>query len=141
VRSVYRLRSFDHIIVLDKDGAIVEQGSFESLRSHQDYLSSILSVVEPQEEKILVPSTSPAEVASTEQSKDSHRQTGDWIVYKYFLKSTGWFNAAFALSISIANGLCIVYSSTYSGGVFLGNILIVYSNMASAMGSEQQCRV
>jgi len=138
IRTVHRLHFFDHIIVLDKDGAIVEQGSFESLKSHQGCLSSILSAVVSQEEKIHVASTSPEKVASTEQPKDSHRQTGDWIVYKYFLKSTGWFSAAFALSMSIANGFCVVYSSKYPCGVFLKHSLTWDSNMASEMGPEYQ---
>jgi hypothetical protein len=139
IRVVHRLHSFDNIFVLGRDGAIVERGSFKSLKSYQDYISSILSVseaVESQEEKILDVLISPEKVASTEEPKDSHHQTGDWIVYKYSLKSTRWPNAAFALSMSIANGICVVYSSKYSCGLFLRHSLITYSNMASAMGLE-----
>ena len=113
-----RLQSFDHIIALDENGTVLEQGSFESLKSHQEYFKIILSLpdkTKSTDEKPLATSKSVATVPITglKESKDTDRQTGDWTVYKYYLKSTGWFNAVLTLSMSMVNAFCVVYSSKW----------------------------
>jgi ATP-binding cassette subfamily C (CFTR/MRP) protein 1 len=126
-RTVWRLHSFDHIIALDQSGAIVEQGPFESLKSHQEYIKKNLSQPittfqeeDPQDALTLAEKASGAE---TKESNDNDRQMGDWTVYKYYLKSTGWLNATFALGMSMVNAFCVVYSSTWGAGTPLKNLL------------------
>lgn len=124
-----RLHSFDHIIALNQSGAIVEQGPFESFKSHQEHTNSFLSLQTTTESQEEVPqgvltSIEQASVAERKESKDHDRQTGDWTVYKYYLKSTGWLNAIFALTMSMVNAFCVVYSSKFGARNLLKNLLI-----------------
>jgi len=50
-----------------------------------------------------------AEQPSTQTNKS--RQTGDLTVYKYYCQATGWHNAAFGLSMAVANAFCVVFPS------------------------------
>lgn len=107
------LSFFDHIIILDKNGTIIEQGPFQSLKSPQEHLSSFLlvpSATDVQQDK---PKDASIPAMLKTKQADSGRQSGDSTIYKYFFKSTGWLNAIFAFGMSIINAFCVVFSSTY----------------------------
>jgi hypothetical protein len=115
VRSVARLQAFDHIIALDQSGTIIEQGPIKSLESHQDYISSLSKSPATTEEKedvqkAMIPKTK-MPVASAIATTDKSRQAGDWTIYAYFFKATGWFHAIFTFCIATINSFCVVFSS------------------------------
>lgn len=95
----------DSIVVLGEDGRIAEQGSFDSLRSRQGFVSKLLLHPELLESKRV---EEPLDSATKVKSKpapalpkvlrgpsdndvaDLTRRIGDLAVYKYYLKSIGW---------------------------------------------------
>jgi hypothetical protein len=101
----------DNILVLDKDGKVVEQGTFDYLRSRDGFVSKLMLHPEllksgsrsDDTENILqkMPAAAVAKVLpgpSANDAADLARQTGDISVYKYYLKSIGW-------KIGLANGI------------------------------------
>jgi ABC-type multidrug transport system fused ATPase/permease subunit len=114
--AVQYLPEADHIIALGEGGNIVEQGSFDVLRSRAGYIQE-LSLKEtqrepPEEQEIQEPEKAlpvPDKLATAEQ--DLARRTGDIAVYKYYAKSIGWFYgsiivitaALFAFGMTIPN--------------------------------------
>jgi ATP-binding cassette subfamily C (CFTR/MRP) protein 1 len=109
--KVRHLPLADNILVLDKDGKVVEQGTFEYLRSRDGFVSKLMLHPELLESKSRsgdaedasqkVPAAAVAKVLrgpSANDAADLARQTGDISVYKYYLKSIGW-------KIGLANGI------------------------------------
>jgi ATP-binding cassette subfamily C (CFTR/MRP) protein 1 len=101
----------DNILVLDKDGKVVEQGTFDYLRSRDGFVSKLMLHPEllksgsrsDNTENTLqkMPAAAVAKVLpgpSANDAADLARQTGDISVYKYYLKSIGW-------KIGLANGI------------------------------------
>lgn len=101
----------DNILVLDKDGKVVEQGTFDYLRSRDGFVSKLMLHPEllksgsrsDDTENTLqkMPAAAVAKVLpgpSANDAADLTRQTGDISVYKYYLKSIGW-------KIGLANGI------------------------------------
>ena len=114
--AVEYLPEADHVIALGEGGKIVEQGSFDVLRSRPGYvqrLSLKASQSKPSEEQeTQEPETAlpvPDKLATAEQ--DLARRTGDIAVYKYYAEPIGWFYgsiivitaALFATSMTIPN--------------------------------------
>jgi ATP-binding cassette subfamily C (CFTR/MRP) protein 1 len=101
----------DNILALDKDGKVVEQGTFDYLRSRDGFVSKLMLHPEllksgsrsDDTENTLqkMPAAAVAKVLpgpSANDAADLARQTGDISVYKYYLKSIGW-------KIGLANGI------------------------------------
>jgi ATP-binding cassette, subfamily C (CFTR/MRP), member 1 len=102
--SAKRIPYADHIIALDADGAIDEQGRFEFLNATGGYISQF---------NLSPPDWSqPTDDASTAFNVDSNgeldvpedvlesnenleaaanKATGDFSIYGYYMKSVGWF--------------------------------------------------
>lgn len=99
---VRHLALADNIVVLGEDGRIAEQGSFDSLRSQQGFVSKLLlhpELLEPK--RVEKPVTHVRSKTAYTPPKalrgptdndvaDLTRRIGDLSVYKYYLKSIGW---------------------------------------------------
>jgi len=116
------LRAFDHVLALNQSGTITEQGNYDTFSSHHgiDNLPLTSPLVPDAQEEVKSPrpdQTSPA--TGIDNPTDKLRQVGDWSIYKYYFKSTGWFNAFFTLIMAIVNAFCVVFSSMSKSGSYL----------------------
>ncbi|PKY07569.1 multidrug resistance-associated protein [Aspergillus campestris IBT 28561] len=105
--SVKRVPYADHIVVLDTDGFITEQGTFKALDSAGGYVSSF-SLASPEwkfegkpraiKEKSDVKTTT---VEAKEMVIDEHGSSGDLSIYLYYARSIGWLpTITFIVAIS-----------------------------------------
>ncbi|KAE8452148.1 hypothetical protein EG329_001615 [Mollisiaceae sp. DMI_Dod_QoI] len=94
--AVARLSYADWVIVLNKEGVIAEQGTYESLRRSDAYVANLdvqfkqtatAAVEQPVEAKRL--EIDVAEV-DEEGAVLSARRTGDWDTYKHYFAAAGW---------------------------------------------------
>ncbi|KAF5559536.1 multidrug resistance-associated 1 [Fusarium napiforme] len=97
-RSVDFLSSADHIICLNKDGKISEQGPFSGLKDADGYVhsflrdrihggeASTLATDDIEEKASKLAQATPKHQANEE---DTRRQRGDSTVYRYYFSSTG----------------------------------------------------
>ncbi|KAF5647245.1 multidrug resistance-associated 1 [Fusarium sp. NRRL 52700] len=97
-QSVDFLSSADHIICLNKDGKISEQGPFSDLEDADGYVHSLLrdrahggedptpATDDIKEQTFKLAQATPRQQASEE---DTRRQRGDSTVYRYYFSSTG----------------------------------------------------
>ena len=120
VLIVRHLLLADNIIVLDKAGKAIEQGTFAKLRSSAGFVSRLVlhpEILDPQAGSIpmedapsgIAPASIPKafQGPSANDIADLARQTGDISVYKYYLKSIGWkiglINASGSLLYTFGN--------------------------------------
>jgi ATP-binding cassette subfamily C (CFTR/MRP) protein 1 len=93
----------DCIIVIGADGRIAEQGTFETLRSQNGFVGKLLFDPELKPysgpgpsyggDSMTRPSATIPHVlrgAPANNAADLARRTGDFSVYKYYLRSIGW---------------------------------------------------
>ncbi|KAF5252095.1 hypothetical protein FANTH_2843 [Fusarium anthophilum] len=97
-QSVDFLSSADHIICLNKDGEISEQGTFSDLKDTGGYIHSLLrdrvhggeaptlATDDIEEQASNLAQATPRQPANEE---DTRRQLGDSTVYRYYFSSTG----------------------------------------------------
>ncbi|KAG7415108.1 ABC transporter atnG [Fusarium oxysporum f. sp. rapae] len=97
-QSVDFLSSADHIICLNKDGKISEQGTFSDLKDTDGYVHSLLrdrvhggeaptlATDDIKEQASKLAQATPKQQANEE---DTRRQRGDSTVYRYYFSSTG----------------------------------------------------
>lgn len=105
----------DHIVALDSDGRILEQGSFASLKERNGYIQS-LKVDEAQAEFASTPTSDQhdkEEVSVTQGGKCKISKSAamvttgkksapvDLAVYRYYLKSIGWIYALIFVFLQI----------------------------------------
>ncbi|CAM1511520.1 Fc.00g090330.m01.CDS01 [Cosmosporella sp. VM-42] len=98
-QSVSFLSSADLLLVLNLDGHISEQGTFDNLRKNSPYLQALLKDTthstssthedEPEENVESVEAKSPSEDQQVEGHHDKRRQLGDSTVYRYYFGSIG----------------------------------------------------
>ena len=100
--SAKRLPYADHIMVLGKNGHVLEQGTFDDLNAQGGYVSSLNLRMEKTLEaktpkmigtqstssKSTITATPSTSVLKTED--DMNRQTGDIAIYLYYVRSVGW---------------------------------------------------
>lgn len=111
--SAKRLPYSDHVVVLDSEGTIVEQGNFERLNLSGGYVSGF-DLPPPDwdysPEKHVYeapPKYTERQVSSTKVSEDdiqaeANRRTGDVAIYLYYIRSVGWIpTLIFMVSIVI----------------------------------------
>ncbi|KAL4782982.1 P-loop containing nucleoside triphosphate hydrolase protein [Aspergillus varians] len=118
--SVKRVPFMDHIIVLDKHGWIIEQGSFSALDSAGGYISSFALDSPDADSKMDTEhkSATPNEkIYSSEQSSDiesdNYRGNGDISVYLYYIRSIGWGSTIF-FTVAISGFIfCISFPSIW----------------------------
>lgn len=114
MKLVHRLSEADHIVVLGRNGKILEQGSYNSLAISGDYVQSLAKGTEnKQSDKATglyaqardAPKMPLPQAAIT----DSSRQNGDWNIYVYYSKSLGFLGlAAFGILVALESALFIV---------------------------------
>lgn len=98
---MHRLPEADHLIVLGEDGNVIEQGTFKTLTKAGNYIHNLEltrnnvrpsetdidnSHIEMEREIITGP------VQTSRLPVDESRQTGDWRIYTYYMKSLGWLS-------------------------------------------------
>lgn len=111
---VHRLSEADHIVVLGKNGQILEQGSYNSLAISGDYVQSLARGPESRQTDKATGSHIQAQVHPVAPMPqvavtDSSRQNGDWKIYVYYSKSLGLLGlAAFALLVAVECALFVV---------------------------------
>jgi len=106
---VNRLPQADHVIVLGKEGQILEQDTFGNLSISRNYVQShgINQIgkqstkgsgdqSDAEKEFVSRPTQNPKAVS------EDNRQTGDWAIYKYYTASLGWLSLlVFAIFIAL----------------------------------------
>ncbi|RKK95508.1 hypothetical protein BFJ68_g14723 [Fusarium oxysporum] len=97
-QSVDFLSSADHIICLNKDGKISEQGTFSDLKDTDGYVHSLLRdrvhggeapTLETDDIKEQASKLAQATPKQQANEEDTRRQRGDSTVYRYYFSSTG----------------------------------------------------
>ncbi|KAH7483159.1 ABC transporter [Fusarium oxysporum f. sp. matthiolae] len=97
-QSVDFLPSADHIICLNKDGKISEQGTFSDLKDTDGYVHSLLRdrvhggeapTLETDDIKEQASKLAQATPKQQANEEDTRRQRGDSTVYRYYFSSTG----------------------------------------------------
>ncbi|KAF5005603.1 hypothetical protein FDECE_7964 [Fusarium decemcellulare] len=99
-QSVNFLSSADHIICLDKNGSISEQGSYHKLKTTTGCVQTLLGDIDasptsttserPTEEEVSVDGSMPqADCSFGQEQQDARRQLGDSTVYRYYFSSIG----------------------------------------------------
>lgn len=107
-----RLPYCDHIVALDKEGSIVEQGSFDKLNGSGGYVSNFdLPLPDwnftPEKHLYEAPPRyterpSSSKITEEDIQAETNRRTGDAAVYLYYVRSVGWIpTAIFIISITI----------------------------------------
>lgn len=110
--STKRVPYCDHIVALDKEGKISEQGPFEKLNVSGGYVSGFdLALPEwdftPESNAYEAPPRYTERQASNQPSSEdmqaeANRRTGDLAIYKYYVGSVGWVpTIIFIVSITI----------------------------------------
>lgn len=114
----------DLIVVIQEDGRIAEQGTFETLSSGNGFVSKLLlnpslitsdsrshagptDICEEVKAEVVTRKDIPA--VTTNDAEGVTRRTGDFAVYKYYLKSIGWKIA----SATIASCFVIAVSQAF----------------------------
>jgi hypothetical protein len=108
-----RLPYCDHIVALDKEGKITEQGSFDKLNSSGGYVSDFdLAQADwdysPEKHVYEAPpryterANSDGIVTEEDIQAEANRRTGDVAIYLYYIGSVGWIpTMIFVVSIII----------------------------------------
>lgn len=114
------MRGADNIIVLDHNGTVSQQGTFDSLSSERGPLKDL--TVNFSDEKIQSASGSgetvedhlakraPLVTKIDESKDDLLRQTGDLTLYKYYAKSVGWKDGVVIVALSFGSQFCAYFS-------------------------------
>ncbi|KAJ5366510.1 hypothetical protein N7541_000451 [Penicillium brevicompactum] len=125
--SVTRLPYTDHIVVLESDGRILEQGTFASLNKTGGYVSSF-GLGSPDWEytnRRYSGSTTYSSVGTTLKEKESlvqepeiqepenHDAGGDLGIYTYYVSAIGWFPAVFFVVAIAGFVFCISFPSIW----------------------------
>jgi ATP-binding cassette subfamily C (CFTR/MRP) protein 1 len=112
VTTAKRLPYCDHIVVLDKEGSIAEQGTFEKLNLSGGYVSSFDLALpdwdfsaekhEYEAPPRYTEQQNTNQVTEEEIQAEANRRTGDVAIYRYYVGSVGWVpTIIFIVSCSI----------------------------------------
>jgi ATP-binding cassette subfamily C (CFTR/MRP) protein 1 len=107
-----RLPYSDHIVVLEKEGSIAEQGPFERLNASGGYVSSFNlappdwnftpEMHEPDAPPKYSERQATSPVTEEELQAEANRRTGDVAIYGYYVGTVGWIpTIIFVISITI----------------------------------------
>lgn len=131
--SSKRLPFADHIVVLDENGAIAEQGSFRELNAAGGYVSSFELLpaewaVKPTEmtnldqvlamttaSKVVYPTLPPTKESIEAEEFEANKRTGDLAIYAYYAKSVGWFAVLTFIVAMSAYVFCISFPQIWLG--------------------------
>ena len=114
--ATHRLPYADQIIVLNENGRVAEQGSFEHLMHHGSYVPTVVGrhhqdlEAEKTEDTVVPMDTYRSHLEEVEIERaaaEMTRQVGDLSTYKYYFAACGWINT-------------LVFFATVAGfGIFL----------------------
>lgn len=99
--AAHRLSYADNIIILNEDGRVSEQGTYQHLVQHGTYIRSLLIQQKIQSEIADAEETStkvgsfrtPAQTDEIARAAaDINRPVGDWQTYLFYARSCGWIN-------------------------------------------------
>lgn len=114
----------DHIVVLDKSGRVIEQGSFKALNAIGGYVSSFaLGLPEWGYRADLFPASGvqiktieKPKIADTETEPGVDTETqgkgGDLSIYLYYVKAIGWIPTIIFIVAIASFVFCISFPST-----------------------------
>ena len=117
--AVHRLPDSDHIIVLDQNGTIAQQGSFRRLSSRPGYVSRLDLQKRPdnlfqQQEKFVFPGeVQKALGKSLPEIPTRDALTGDMSIYKYYIESFGWARWWILITICSFYGFGVVFPQAW----------------------------
>lgn len=110
--AVHRLPFSDYILALSGDGRISEQGSYATLLESGGYVQNLTVVAKSESSERddeLDAQSSPAPIyqeleAIVDEVAELNRQTGELVVYKYYLSSIGWLFVAVYGFLAVVHG-------------------------------------
>ncbi|GAT29334.1 ABC multidrug transporter [Aspergillus luchuensis] len=123
--SVKRAPYADHIVVLDKNGHVVEQGSFKALDATGGYVSSFALGLPDWGYKadsfpasgVQVETIEKPKIASTETEPGAETETqgkgGDLSIYLYYVKAIGWIPTIVFIVAIASFVFCISFPSIW----------------------------
>lgn len=131
--SSKRLPFADHIVVLNEEGRVAEQGSFRELNATGGYVSSFELqpanwVVQSSEmtnldqvlamattTKIVYPTLPPTKESIKVTEFEANKRTGDLAIYAYYGRSVGWFAVLVFIVAMSAYVFCISFPQIWLG--------------------------
>lgn len=100
--AAHRLGFADNIIVLNFEGQISEQGTYNHLKKHGIYVPSLVTTHKSEHQRFEIeePMTSldtyrshaAADEEVVKAAEDASRKVGDWSTYLYYIQACGWMN-------------------------------------------------
>ncbi|KAH7019065.1 P-loop containing nucleoside triphosphate hydrolase protein [Ilyonectria destructans] len=96
--SIRHLPTANHIIALDTDGTVIEQGTFQDLKQNNKYVQSLgvkqgdetpRSETERPKDQQAVIAPKPTSNGIKAALDDKARQLGDWSIYSHYFRSVG----------------------------------------------------
>nr|POE63570.1 metal resistance protein ycf1 [Quercus suber] len=107
-----------HIVALSKDGAILEQGNFDQLRSTGEYLGNLAKIQNQiAEDDLPINSqalSKPSAATKVDDAlQDLSRRTGDSTVYTYYAKSIGWRLGSVILVSAASFAFCMQFPTLW----------------------------
>lgn len=113
--AVHRLTYADHIVVMESDGSVAEQGTLEELKAGGGYVTVLKAQYKDQTNDEIDPQQQGAtKVALTESDQgngidiveeDMTRQNGDFSLYLYYFGSVYWASSAFWMTLFLLEGV------------------------------------
>ena len=145
-----RLPFADHIIALDEQGRVAEQGSFEELNASQGYVAN-LDLHSPDWKSESKQATLDQLVSSTANSAlsvmpikekdqqeddlfEGNKRTGDLSIYAYYAGSVGWFAVVTFFVAMAAYVFCISFPQIWLGWWAAANARHPNSNLGYWLG-------
>ena len=129
----------DGIVLMDSEGHITKQGSYEELSREPSLSSAIHPNAHDEDAEDAVDAGSPTKQPPSDDDdklKDLTRQTGDITVYKYWFKHIGWTPAAIFLGFKITLTFAATFPQVWlkfwtdDGGTVSAKYFIVYILLA-----------
>lgn len=136
------LSSADHIICLNKDGRISEQGTYSNLKDTDGYVHSLLrdgvdrgevSTLATDDIKEQASKKAQAPPKQQADEEDTCRQRGDSTVYRYYFSSTGGLFMIVLLVLEIIWAFLESFPSLSPSFRLLFEILTWTSNLAEIL--------
>lgn len=126
--SVKRLPQADLILVLEQDGTLVQQGSFDELNASGLYIQEMElrladeSSGRDDEPVDMKEQGDGKDIPSAAAAVDETRKTGDWMIYKYYARALGPLGLAFFIFLvagtSVFNAMKRKYPQPLTGAAF-----------------------
>ena len=145
-----RLPFADHIVVLNENGTIAEQGSFEELNASGGFVSSLdlppaAWDTKPEGTTLdqLVPSSNkpgtadlplPVKESRQEEEFEANKRTGDLSIYAYYAGSVGWFPVTMFLVAISCYVFCISFPQIWLGWWSEANVREPNENLGYWLG-------